>query len=107
MYTPKPWFVHKVPGNTRLRIGSDTHDVATLGHAGSEEAERANANLIAAAPDMCEALEILTNSTCGDIDDDGYKGCIRIEAKALEHAFRALHKARFSCIQPTADKAKG
>jgi hypothetical protein len=53
----------------------------------------ANARLIASAPDLLAALEIILSSTCGDIGDDGYDGCIRIEAKALEHVRAAIFKA--------------
>ena len=50
-------------------------------------------SLMAAAPDLLTALEIILSSTCGDVGDDGYEGCIRIEAKALEHARAAIAKA--------------
>ena len=56
--------------------------------------DEANARLIASAPDLLDALEIVLSSTCGDVGDDGYDGCIRIEAKALERARAAIAKAK-------------
>lgn len=54
----------------------------------------ANARLIACAPDLLAALEIILSSTCGDIGEDGYDGCIRIEAKSLDRAREAISKAK-------------
>jgi hypothetical protein len=53
----------------------------------------ANAALIAAAPDLLDALECILSATCGDVGDDGYDGCVRIEAKTLERARAAIAKA--------------
>lgn len=58
------------------------------------ETARANARLIASAPELLAALEIILSSTCGNVGDDGYEGCIRIEAKALERARAAISKAK-------------
>ena len=52
-----------------------------------------NACLIAAAPELLAALESILSSTCGDIGDDGYDGCIRIEAKSLDRAREVISKA--------------
>jgi hypothetical protein len=52
--TPAPWFVHTVPGNSRLRIGSDTYDIAEVCPAGGNDA--ANARLIANAPAIVETM---------------------------------------------------
>lgn len=54
----------------------------------------ANSRLIASAPELLAALEIILSSTCGDVGDDGYDGCIRIEAKALERARAIISKAK-------------
>ena len=54
----------------------------------------ANAHLIASAPDLLAALEVVLFSTCGNVGDDGYEGCIRIEAKALDRAIAAISKAK-------------
>jgi len=53
-----------------------------------------DARLIASAPDLLAALEIVLSSICGDVGDDGYEGCIRIEAKALERARAIISKAK-------------
>lgn len=57
-HTPGPWAVYQSRGNSRLRVMSDAvpYDVATMNHAGGEEAEAANAALIAAAPELLESL---------------------------------------------------
>ena len=54
----------------------------------------AAAHLIASAPDLLAALEAVLSSTCGNVGDDGYEGCIRIEAKALDRAIAAISKAK-------------
>ena len=54
----------------------------------------ANARLIASAPDLLAALEVVLSSTCGNVGDDGYEGCIKIEAKALDRANAAIGKAK-------------
>ena len=54
----------------------------------------ADADLIAAAPELLAALESILSSTCGDIGDDGYDGCIRIEAKSLDRAREVISKAK-------------
>ena len=54
----------------------------------------ANARLIASAPELLAALEVVLSSTCGNVGDDGYEGCIRIEAKALNRAIAAISKAK-------------
>jgi len=54
----------------------------------------ANGRLIASAPDLLAALEVVLSSTCGNVGDDGYEGCIRIEAKALDRAIAAITKAK-------------
>jgi hypothetical protein len=53
-----------------------------------------DARLIASAPDLLAALEVVLSSTCGNVGDDGYEGCIRIEAKALDRAIAAISKAK-------------
>jgi hypothetical protein len=53
-----------------------------------------DARLIASAPDLLAALEVVLSSTCGNVGDDGHEGCIRIEAKALDRAIAAITKAK-------------
>jgi len=52
------------------------------------------AHLIASAPELLEALEVVLSSTCGNVGDDGYEGCIRIEAKAHYRVIVAISKAK-------------
>ena len=47
-----------------------------------------------AAPELLEACEVILDSTCGDVGEDGYEGCIRIESKALDRIRAAIAKAR-------------
>lgn len=90
-HTPAPWaFSINHSGDYQLR-GSNGHlvfQVSTGTIPGNSDAR-----LIASAPDLLAALEIVLSSTCGDVGDDGYDGCIRIEAKALERARAAIAKA--------------
>lgn len=91
-HTPAPWaFSINHSGDYQLR-GSNGHlvfQVSTGTIPGNSDAR-----LIASAPDLLAALEIFLSSTCGDVGDDGYDGCIRIEAKALERARAAISKAK-------------
>lgn len=104
-YTPGPWsvFEPKSPficyegGDSPATIVSGGVHIATMPGVrtlGLSETARANARLIASAPDLLAALEIVISSTCGDVGDDGYEGCIRIEAKALERVRLAISKAK-------------
>lgn len=59
-HTPRPWWVDSDDSNGQAVVRSDHYEVATCWHhcVMSIEAEmRANALLIAAAPDMLEALK--------------------------------------------------
>lgn len=92
-HTPGPW---RQTG-PNVRAGDALICWATNHWANAEtpESERlANARLISCAPEMLEALEIILSSTCGDVGDDGYEGCIRIEAKALDRARSIISKAK-------------
>jgi hypothetical protein len=58
-HTPGPWTTRESPehwGRVDVIIHSEATDVATAWQGGTE-ANRANAKLIAAAPDLLEALE--------------------------------------------------
>lgn len=59
-HTPGPWRVYEIKGSSRMRIMSDAvpYDVATMSHAGGEDAEAANAMLIAAAPELLAACKL-------------------------------------------------
>lgn len=55
--TPGDWFVYQKSGYTRLFVGSDTHDICEMNHAGDEAREDANAALIAAAPELLRGCQ--------------------------------------------------
>jgi hypothetical protein len=91
-HTPGPWHVGMRPGP--IVYGALGEQIAGLrGSSLGYEETSANARLIASAPELLAALEIVLSSTCGDVGDDGYDGCIRIEAKALERVRAAIAKA--------------
>ena len=97
-HTPAPWHPHRSEsgfvvvysdGENRSHVAR-LFDSTLCEEHGSLEA---NARLISSAPELLRALEIVLSSTCGDVGDDGYDGCIRIEAKALERVRAAIAKA--------------
>lgn len=98
-HTPGPWRIQPIEadfvivhsdGEIRSHIARLNWSTLAEEHGSIE----ANARLIASAPEMLDALEILLASTCGDVGDDGYEGCIRIEAKALDRARSIISKAK-------------
>lgn len=111
-HTSGPWRIDYQPDEfdskqSRLRIidGSESSmghpqgplvlaDLNVCAFAPHMDEPLANARLIASAPELLAALEIILSSTCGDVGDDGHDGCIRIEAKALERVRAAIAKAR-------------
>lgn len=91
-HTPAPWaFSINHSGDYQLR-GSNGHLVMQIST--GTIPGNSDARLIASAPDLLAALEIVLSSTCGDVGDDGYDGCIRIEAKALERVRAIISKAK-------------
>jgi hypothetical protein len=83
-HTPGPWTTRESPehwGRIDVIIHSEDTDVATAWRGGTE-ANRANANLIAAAPDLLEALEEVL----------GWETLCPIEV--YERARAAIRKAR-------------
>jgi hypothetical protein len=94
-HTPAPWRVDH-SGNCHIGIIDEnerTIAFCALQNENSEEDE-SNSCLIASAPELLAALEVVLSSTCGNVGDDGYEGCIRIEAKALDRAIAAISKAK-------------
>lgn len=90
--TPGPWFEHREGFSTvyveaRLRQGV-IQEVAACGptEAGSD-AQSANARLIAAAPELLQALQELVHA-----DTHGIKNC-SAQVYALEKAKSAINKA--------------
>ena len=68
-HTRGKWFERQVPGDQRrftvlTDFGSSTQSICHLYHRKGET--EANANLIAAAPEMLEALHNLVNAASGD-----------------------------------------
>jgi hypothetical protein len=56
-------------GRTRLEIGGTTlYPIAQIGRGWNEEEDEANARLIAAAPEMLQALQSLTHPMASDED---------------------------------------
>ena len=102
-HTPGPWIVYQPESIHTCYEGED--NPATIRAGGTHVAtipgmrphltgrSQLNARLIASAPDLLAALESILSSTCGDIGEDGYDGCIRIEAKSLDRAREAIAKA--------------
>lgn len=74
--------------------GGDSETAQELETQLDDICRHSDARLIASAPDLLAALEIILSSTCGDVGDDGYDGCVRIEAKALERARAIISKAK-------------
>lgn len=56
-HTVGPWYVANKPGFSNLFVYSDTYDIAEVLHAGNNHRQEANARLIAAAPELLEALQ--------------------------------------------------
>ena len=77
-YTPGPWHmgagngsgsIFADSGRTRLEIGGTTlYPIAQIGRGWNEEEDEANARLIAAAPEMLQALQSLTHPMASDED---------------------------------------
>ena len=110
-HTPGPWLVNFEQNkfdSRRSKVQVVDGSSASLNNGGlplvlanvnampfnDESVPLANARLIASAPDLLAALEVVLSSTCGNVGDDGYEGCIRIEAKALDRAIAAISKAK-------------
>ena len=97
-HTPGPWSVG-VPGpNGCPTIGTNYGLMtAMIAHSRNEpdqiEVCNANANLIAAAPDLLEALEIVKNATI-DIDSSGSWGSIHVTVEDWNIIKSAIARAK-------------
>ena len=74
-HTPGPWRIGTTPPNGEQTIGTQQGLMVAVATTGANTPTEANARLIAAAPDLLEALQNLLKSSCID-------GDIAIEAKA-------------------------
>lgn len=87
-FTPGPWFIRRAsPNNAHLTVFVSSYDILTLGcngfpYVGPPESSgyleavaevKANANLIAAAPEMYECLESLIGKTNNPLIDQHIK----------------------------------
>lgn len=95
-WTPGPWEIAEDDRNGQAVVRGEHTEVATCWHhcVGSLEKQmRANANLIAAAPCLYEALEDFDNWFCGFDPEDQAS---RMEGrKIIIRARAALAKAKF------------
>ena len=102
--TPGPWKVIDVrePGSplhyavicSRDPIGTKSRDIASVWLRGGPEKTLANANLIAAAPELLVALSELADIVQGVLDDYGDKArFIDLDSFTLQPARAAIAKA--------------
>lgn len=95
-HTPGPWYLDEVSADD-WQVNSDLHDhclfqiTPTIGVQSLTEEDKANAQLIAAAPDMLEALQSLI------VCDFGANGW-------TETAEQAAIKARTAVLKATGEK---
>ena len=88
-HTPGPWKANFAISGSVYIFGGDRNFVCVFNEWRDEANQEANANLIAAAPDLLEALEELL-SMCQrqeDFHDDG-------DGRMFERASAAIAKAR-------------
>lgn len=88
-HTPGPWFMTKGLPGYRSRINSTPQNLGwDLAHVCNGPEADANARLIAAAPDLLEALQLMVDRF---IDTEGSFGAW--ENEAIEAASAAIEKA--------------
>lgn len=96
-HTPGPWevFDSMEDGDTYGIDGADGSAVVYYGYRNKEEGipEKANARLIAAAPELLEALEALDNYVSNNLTTE-YPTGVDINAAPFEVARAAIAKAR-------------
>ena len=96
-HTPGPWKVTRWV-DKRVSVDSGTHTIATL-HDSSNET-KANAQLIAAAPDLLAALEkIMQMTATSPLEACAYQGAppkkwLREVAPALQARYDAVREAQ-------------
>lgn len=94
-FTPPPWEVSEASDGGMWLFGDNRNFVVAHVQGRRENQGGANAALIAAAPDMYEALQTLKSAMldvldCADLPDD----VLTAADEALEKAERAMKKAR-------------
>jgi hypothetical protein len=86
-HTPGPWFYYVTPSGVRYKVHGPTVDYFICDVKGSNDL--ANARLIAAAPELLEALEKLADQAASNNDYDSDRG---LQA-AVEQARTIISKA--------------
>lgn len=81
--TPGPWGVFK---GTMIESKSGVFICDVLGHSTSQEEDEANANLIAAAPELLEALQAMLNKAYKQNWNDQYPDEIETAQAAIARA---------------------
>jgi predicted RNA-binding protein Jag len=94
-HTPGPWIKRAVP-NAGLKghIGYAIDFNEDQGRVVDFVYEEADANLIAAAPDLLEAMELLLNSQFEPADSAGSWGSITLTSEDWRSAKKAIAKAK-------------
>jgi hypothetical protein len=87
-FTPGPWKIGTPPPNGEQTIGTEQGLMVAVSTTGAGIQTKANAHLIAAAPDLYEALEDLS------INDFGSNGWTNSMERIAIKARAALAKAR-------------
>lgn len=85
-YTSGPWTLHNHNAAVYAKRGQDNIRIASLSHVSSATEEEANARLIAAAPELLEALQAFLAWGEAETPEEHY-----IEVSG--HAHRAILKA--------------
>ncbi|NCC61603.1 MAG: hypothetical protein EOM12_11820 [Verrucomicrobiae bacterium] len=95
-HTPGPWEARLGMGWYVMAGGMTSGAMLVTGRSDSES--KANAHLIAAAPEMLEALEkVMEASNLGEVadeSDDAWIAWINASRKAVDLAEKAIKKAR-------------
>lgn len=90
-HTPGPWTATGHDGKMSVIIECKWGSVAKVLPVGAQDQEKANACLIAAAPDLLAVLKSLVFETSHFLHGDGKNGAF--VANELRNAFFAIHKA--------------
>jgi len=71
-FTPEPWTLNPLKNSDSVRIFAGNHYIGSIGNSDDEPSQtRANARLIAAAPDMYEAGKEMSDAVALLPCDDG------------------------------------